>query len=330
MKTGTRRQGLQLTLIAAMFGVAACDMQAAPAPHDHEARVFEVPKGASANGLTNTLASEGLITAGWKWKWFLRSTDAGCVKAGKFEVRPDMNMPELLETLCGVPIADDVPFTVVEGWRIRDIDAALVAKGWIEAGAYAAVAEGKTIEAPFPVQSPTYEGYLYPETYMVPADFNPEVLVKRQLQTFFTRFYDEQPDHVFGRPLHDIVVMASILEREEPKPSNRPLVAGILYKRLDSDTPLGADATSRYTLENWNDRGAFLANLRDPDEPYNTRLRSGLPPTAIGNPTVDSLEAAMNAESTEFWYYLHDGDGEIHPARNGDEHEANRRRYNVY
>jgi len=318
-------------LAASILTTAGCDLKSPPQPDNHQIQVLEVPQGASANGLTATLEAEGLITAGWKWKWFLRNTDGGCVKAGRFEVRPDMDMPELLATLCGVPIAEDEPFTVVEGWRIADIDAALVDKGWIEPGAYATVASQKAVAAPFHVSGPSFEGYLYPETYMVVAEaFDPADLIRRQLQTFNDRFHATHPEGALNRPLHDIVVMASILEREEPKPDNRPLVAGILFKRLDHDTPLGADATSRYTLENWNDRSDFLANLRDPNEPYNTRLQVGLPPTAIGNPTVESLEAAMQPEPTEYWYYLHDATGEIHPARDGEEHEANRRKYNVY
>jgi UPF0755 protein len=107
-------------------------------------------------------------------------------------------------------------------------------------------------------------------------------------------------------------------------------VAGIMYKRLDAKTPLGIDATSRYTLPEWNDRKAFLKKLRDPADPYNTRLSAGLPPTAIGNPTLSSLEAAMKPEASEFWYYLHDADKNLHPARNAAEHEANRKKYDVY
>ena len=119
-------------------------------------------------------------------------------------------------------------------------------------------------------------------------------------------------------------------EREEPTDANRPLVAGILWKRLDADWNLGVDATSRYSLENWNDRRAFLARLRDPEDPYNTRLRPGLPPTPIGSPGISALEAALTPEASEYWYYLHDAQQNLHPTRNGQEHEQMRRRYDVY
>jgi UPF0755 protein len=295
-----------------------------------ETFVLEVPKGATANGLSDELISAGFVGSAVEWKLFLRQRDASCLKAGNFEVSLSMSLNQLVDTVCGPPIADDVPFTMLEGWRIRDTDAALARAGLIEAGAYIAVAEGKTVEAPFAVTSSTYEGYLYPETYMVPASaVDPGQLVARQLETFDRRFVSKKDD-LGKRSLHEIVVMASMLEREEPNPDNRPLVAGILWKRIDTNNALGVDATSRYTIENWNDRSAFLTQLRDPDDPYNSRLRKGLPPTAIGAPTLESLEAAMNPTSSEYWYYLHDEKGNLHPGRNAAEHEALRKKYNVY
>jgi len=298
---------------------------------DDETFVFEVPKGSTASGIGPALAEAGLIPGMLQWKIFLRASDASCLKAGRFQVRRSLSLNELVATLCGVPMADDVPFTVLEGWRIRDVDEALAAKGLIEAGTYIHAATTKSVPAPFEVSSPSYEGYLWPETYMVPASgVDPEVLIGRQLETFQTAFLAKHPDGFGDRTLHEIVVVASMLEREEPRPSNRPMVAGIMWKRIDSDTPLGIDATSRYTIAKWNDRRSFLVQLKDPSDPYNSRLRKGLPPTAIGAPTATSLEAAMNPIRSENWYYLHDAEGNLHPARNAVQHEANRKKYNVY
>jgi UPF0755 protein len=310
--------------------IGCVDPDAPVAPGDDAPFVFVVPSGATPKGLSDELAFAGLVPSEWQWRLYLWRNDASCLKAGRFEVRRSMSMRELVETLCGTPLPEDVPFTVVEGWRIRDIDAALVGNGWTAPGVYAALAEKKAVELPFPVESPTLEGYLYPETYRVDPDpFDPADLIERQLRTFHDRFRAKHPD-LGGRTLHEVVVMASMLEREEPKPENRPLVAGILWKRIDSGTPLGVDATSRYPLAEWNDRAAFLERLRDPADPYNSRLRPGLPPTAIGNPTVVSLEAAIAPIASEFWYYLHDANRELHPARNAAEHEANRRKYGVW
>lgn len=312
---------------------ACVDADAPRDPADTTSVVFEVPKGASARGLSDELVAADLVSAEWQWQWFVRNADAGCIKAGPHEVSRSMSMNELLAALCAAPIPDDIPFTVLEGWRIRDIDRALADKGLIAPGAYAAIASSKGVDAPFDVTGPSFEGYLYPETYQVPPDkerFDVAAFVRRQLDTFQARFLDPHQGELGDRSLHDVVVVASMIEREEPTPRYRPIVAGIIWKRLDSGTALGIDATSRYQLENWEDEKAFRAVLKDPADPYGTRVRVGLPPTAIGNPTLSSLEAALKPEPTAFWYYLHDSSGVFHGGRNAAEHEANRKKYNVY
>jgi UPF0755 protein len=318
-----RRTALGLALAL----VTACG---APDPDATSSFELDVPSGASASSLTGQLVDKGLVSSAFTWKVYVRLHDASCIKAGRHEVSPRMSIPELLDALCSTPLPEDEPFTVPEGWRARDIDAALADRGWLPAGAYLAVVEHKAVPAPFEVSGPTYEGYLFPETYMVvPKELTAEGLVTRQLDTFQARFLAAHPD-LGKRSLHDVVVMASLVEREEPSPANRPVVAGVLWKRLDHAWNLGCDATSRYTLAQWNDRDAFMVQLRNPGDVYNTRLRPGLPPTAIGNPGLASLEAALSPVETEWWYYLHDGTGQFHGAKDKAGHEANRRTFNVY
>lgn len=315
-----------------LLWLLACDLEAPADPAATAELMFEVPAGATARGLGDELLGAGLLEAEWKWEWFLRtSADGSCVKAGRHRVRANMDAPALLAALCGAPVPKDEPFTIPEGWRARDIDAALTAKGWIQAGAYLEATRNVaayTTSFPLPTNG-TLEGYLYPETYRVEPDaFAPKALVQRQLDTFAARFVQGREPGV--RSLHAVVTMASLLEREEPMPANRPLVAGILWRRIDAGWNLGVDATSRYTLDDWNDRKAFLKQLHDKTDPWNTRHRGGLPPTPIGNPGVDALEAAAAPVASEFWYYLHDADRVLHPSRSEAEHEGYRRRYNVY
>lgn len=310
------------------------DLFAPVDPADTTPVVFEVPPGSTARGLGPRLREAGLIDETWAWDYYLRSEDAGgCLKAGRFKLNRSMSMPQLMEAMCGPPLADDEPFTVVEGWRIREIDAALAEKGWIEPGEYATAAgDPSRFKLPFTVDGlRSLEGFLYPETYMVdPTKFTADAFIQRQLDTFAAKFVEPAGDRVSERGLYGVVIMASMVEREEPTPSQRPVVAGILWKRLDNGWNLGVDATSRYTLPDWNDRQAFLGKLRDPGDPYNTRLRGGLPPTPIGNPGIEALNAALSPVASEDWYYLHDKSGVLHPSRNAAEHEALRRKYGIW
>lgn len=322
-----------LLLLLGGCGMIAGTYNDAADPADKADREVTVPKGTTPRTLGPVLAAAGVIDDADDFATYARlSKEGSCLKAGRHRLNRAMTPHDILTAVCGVPLPDDVAFTVVEGWRIREIDAALAEKGWIQPGAYAAAASDPShFKASFPLPTGTLEGYLYPETYMVAPDrFEVGAFIQRQLDLFGERFAVPYQDKVSARGLNAIVIMASMLEREEPKDVNRPLVAGILWKRIDNGWNLGVDATSRYTLDEWNDRPAFMKRLRDPADPYNSRLRPGLPPTPIGNPALPSLKAAAEPVDSEFWYYLHDGEQNLHPSRNVAEHEAFRAKYNVY
>jgi UPF0755 protein len=296
--------------------------------------IFVVKKGSAARTLGPELQSQGLIDDARLWRFHLWRRGGLALKAGRFKLSASMSIADIAKTLEGSPLPEDVPFVMIEGWRLRDTDQALAAAGLIKPGEYiAAASRPERFKAAFPLPTRTLEGYLYPETYaVVPDTFNVEAFIQRQLDTFGARFYELHKADISKskRSLHELVIMASMLEREEPEPAQRPLVAGILWKRIDKGFALGVDATSRYELPDWNDRKEFLKKLRDNSDAYNTRTRVGLPPGPIGAPTVDSLIAALRPQASEYWYYLHDANRKLHPSRNAEEHEALRVKYNVY
>ncbi len=308
---------------------------AAMGPADAPDAVFVVDKGVSGRAVGAALVKGGYVGHPWFWRYYLRVHPGFSPKAGKHPLSPRLTLPEIAAELEKSPIPESDPFVMIEGWRLRDTDAALVARGYIEAGAYIrAATDSSTFKAPFPLPKRGLEGYLYPETYAIDREekFDAHALLQRQLDAFVARFYLPHAAEIAasGRSLDEIVVMASMLEREEPTPAQRPVVAGILWKRINMKFPLGVDATSRYALAEWNDRKEFLKKLRDPGDPYNTRVNVGLPPGPIGAPTVASLQAALRPTMSEFLYYLHDAQKVLHPSRNGAEHEALRAKYNVY
>lgn len=296
-----------------------------------------VPAGVTLREMGRRLEKAGLIRSAVAWRFGVLLNPPAPIKAGRHLVNRAMDVATMAEALSQKPLSDDAPLTMLEGWRIRDADAFLAASHLIEPGAYQRAAESPAhFKVDFPTHPLTLEGYLYPETYRValgPLDAEKlDRLLSRQLDAFAERFSRPFATEIArsGRTLHQLVTVASLLEREEANPANRPNIAGVIYKRLDAGTPLGIDATSRYALPQWNDRTGFLALLRDPQEPYNTRLKPGLPPTPIGSPSVASLLAALRPHMGVYWYYLHDAQGACHFARTGQEHEANRRKYNVY
>lgn len=296
---------------------------------------LEVPKGANARSVGALLVKAGLVPDATVFRYVVWKRGGLQLKAGKFKLPRTLTPLELATALEKPPLAEEEPFSVLEGWRLRDTDEALTAAGRCDPGAYLKAASSfDGYAAPFPLpKTGTLEGYLYPETYMLPkGKVDPRLLVQKQLEQFGARVYGplEQKVKDNRRSLHELITMASMLEREEPTPSNRPIVAGILWKRIDRGFPLGVDATSRYELKAWNDRAAFLGKLRDASDPYNSRHKKGLPPSPIGAPTLSSFQAALEPTASDFLYYLHDAQKVLHPSRDAAEHEALRKQYDVY
>jgi len=295
---------------------------------------FVTPKGATGRSIGKSLSDQGLIKSALVWRWYLWRRGGLKAKAGRHRLSATMALSEIAAALEANPLAEDEPFTVVEGWRLRDVDAALVQAKVIQPGTYvSAASKPADFHAPFPLPPDSLEGFLYPETYRVERDsFDVKKLIQRQLDFFTERFYAPNKDEIAksGRSLAQLVTMASLVEREEPVPAQRPLIAGILWKRFDKGFQLGVDASSRYKLTEWNDRDAFLKALRDRDDLYNTRLRKGLPPGAIGAPAIDSLLAALRPTVSDYWYYLHDSLHTLHPSKNAGEHERLRAKWGVH
>ena len=175
------------------------------------------------------------------------------------------------------------------------------------------------------------EGRLFPDTYFVPLDFTDEGLLELMLNTYTQRMepYQESiAQHSLSEA--EIIILASIIEREANTPESMKLVAGILQNRLDINMPLQADASIEYVIETPLGElppGQLASELRELDSPYNTYLYTGLPPTPIGNPGMDAITAVLEPTPSEYFYYLTSDDLIFYYAETYDEHLRNIERY---
>jgi UPF0755 protein len=170
------------------------------------------------------------------------------------------------------------------------------------------------------------EGYLFPDTYFFPEDATPEEVVERMYQNFDEQIAEiDEEFRAFDAPLPDVIIMASLLEREARSLEEKRKVAGILYHRLELDMPLQVDAVFGYI----NNRETYSPSFSDleVDSPYNTYLYKGLPPGPIANPGLASLLAAVTPIDTKALYYLTGRDGRMYYATTFAEHKLNRARY---
>jgi UPF0755 protein len=170
------------------------------------------------------------------------------------------------------------------------------------------------------------EGYLFPDTYFFLPNASEKSIVEALRQNFDTNTATiEREVTAFGKPFSDVVIMASLLEREAHNTKDRRMIAGVLWNRLKRGMLLQVDAAFRYTTG----KGTFDLTLEDlaSDSPYNTYKHPGLPPTPIGSPSLDSILAAVTPVEHSYLYYLADRNGVTHYAKTYAEHLRNKQRY---
>lgn len=171
-----------------------------------------------------------------------------------------------------------------------------------------------------------HEGYLFPDTYLFPPDATPPSIVNHMRENFDTRTALITPDILrSGHTLSDIVIMASLIEKEARTTENRRLISGVLWNRLALGMPLQVDAVFGYI----KGKPTYSPSLEDLqiDSPYNTYRNQGLPPGPINNPGLNALTAALYPTKTDYLYYLTDKEGVMHYAKTFAEHKLNRLKY---
>ena len=194
----------------------------------------------------------------------------------------------------------------------------------------------------FLAESQDFEGFLFPDTYLFPREVTASQVVRKLRNTFDTKIKSLQEDiEKSAYTENELVTLASIIERETKKGDERPIVAGILFNRLEVGMVLQADATVQYAVANsklkikqslvLQAQNSKLDKWWEPltkddlviNSPYNTYKFSGLPLTPIANPGLSSIQAAVNPVESDYWYYIHDTNGNIHYARSLEEHNQN-------
>lgn len=267
-----------------------------------------VPRGASASQIGDILSRGGVVDSSFFFSLRAKvSGKRGALRSGTFHLKKGMSYASAIDALTKIPTAAPVAhFTIPEGLSRREVAARLAGSGltgsYVEATKRAPGFKPSAFGAP--ASTPTLEGFLFPATYDLKPHAPTSALVAKQLVAFRRNFAGLDLSGAKRKQLtpYDLVVIASMVEREAQREDERPLVAAVIYNRLHDHIPLGIDATLRYALNDWN-KPLTQSQLALPT-PYNTRLRQGLPPTPIGNPGLASLKAAASPAKSSFLYYV--------------------------
>lgn len=288
---------------------------------------FTIAKGTSGKAVAQQLEDADIITSKLFFRLKARKTDP--IQAGTFQLPSKASIPTVLSII--TKPADSLKITIPEGFTIKQIDERLAAQNLTSSGEFIKCVQTCPLPEAFQYknffsnQSPrNLEGFLFPNTYFIDSgSFTSQEFLGQLLLEFQDQVADIAQTNNSGHNLYEVITMASIVEKEVRTDPDMPIVAGLLWKRLDSGWPIGADATLLYQKDN---REITFADL-NADNPYNTRKFQGLPPTPINNPGLSTIKAALNPKSSPYWFYLTPPSGEVIYGRTNEEHNANKRKY---
>ncbi len=257
---------------------------------------------------------------------------AWALQAWNYKLKKDTKFSELFEQLKEPVKFEEVSVTFLEWWNIFDIDYYLTNKELIKEWEFIKYARTNGIESlrtkyPFLKKALTLEGFLYPDSYrLFKNKFSPETLAIKMLDNFEAKVYEKILENKSAEEIIEIVNVASILEKEERNDEAKPTVAGILWKRYKQNWQIWADITVCYPHDITSEQCKMVVSeyIHEVNE-YNTRTKTGLPKTPIGNPQFSSVEAVVNPKETDFWFYLHNTNTwKIYYAKTNAGHEANK------
>jgi UPF0755 protein len=293
-----------------------------PARHTKHGQYVEIPRGSSPAAIVNRLASEGIIKHKWPLTLYLKLTSQGSdLKAGEYDFPSPISPVGVLSRLREGQ-QRLLRLTIIEGWTRWDIANAMVKVpefGLANADEALRLMDNVDLIKDLDPVATNLEGYVFPDTYDFPPDTKPAGVIKMMVKRFRREWKTEWSERArdLGMTPRRIVTIASLIETEAKLSDERPLVASVIYNRLQKDVPLGVDSSIIYASKlegKWRNDGKVYKSDVERRSPYNTRLYPGLPPGPIAAPGKSSLEAALYPANTDYLYYVRE------PSRNDGAH----------
>lgn len=270
----------------------------------------EIPRGLNAQQIGELLKGKKVVSSAVGFKLYAELNGvSNKLQPGKYVLRENMEYKDLIALLARGPEREKgTEVTIPEGFTIREVAERVGADTGMDPMELAILAgtKAKEFRYDFLQSNPTgsLEGYLFPKTYVIPESADQRWVIDRMLSQFQkeTAGLDWASANKRGLTVHEIVTIASLIEREARLPSERPLISAVIANRLRIGKRLEIDATVQYGLPEWKDH-LTLDDLKV-DTPYNTYLRAGLPPGPIANPGLPAIRAALRPAKVKYLYYV--------------------------
>ena len=293
-----------------------------PVYHTKSGQYIEIPRGSSPSAVLRRLASEGVLRHEALLGFYLKFTGKGSrFKAGEYKFPSPITPLAVFQKLeQGEQRLSRV--TIIEGWTRWDIANAMAKMpelGLPDSDSALPLMDDVSLIRGVDPQATNLEGYLYPDTYEFAPETTPKALIEMMVKRFFATWTNDAAAKAQARNMtpRQIVTIASLIETEAKLQGERPLIASVIYNRLQKNIALGIDSSIIYASKlagKWKNNGKVYKSDVDRNSPYNTRLHRGLPPGPIASPSASSIEAALNPAQTDYLFYVRD------PERNDGAH----------
>jgi UPF0755 protein len=316
--------------LAGLAGFSLFHYSHSPSSDDTTGRIVEIMPGQGFSSTTAKLVSEGVILSPARFKIIAAfSGDDKKIKAGEYMFSPSMTPSAIISDLVNGKVYQH-KLTVPEGYNIHQVSQTVENAGICRRDQFVAAATDTfaVINMGIP-EARTFEGYLYPETYFYPKGTDPAVIVRDMVSRFKSVYKSEwaQRSAELGMTQHQVVTLASIIEKETGAASERPMISSVFHNRLKKNMRLETDPTVIYGVENF-DGNLTRVHLRTPG-PYNTYMNKGLPIGPIANPGLKSLEAALYPVQAEYLFFVSRKDGTHEFSVTYEEHVQNIRKFQL-
>jgi len=279
-------------------------------PHkaDTQPVTIQLPKGSSVRGTLYFLEKQGLVAPSPYIRFVGKVGESvPAVQAGEYELSPALSPLSMLKLLAAGKVKT-YSFTIPEGYTVNEVAAVLEAESFAKQSDIFELAKNKAFLKKLGITQ--LEGYLYPSTYQVPKGQNAKQIITMMVKTFQKQFTDRFKDDAKrkGLTLEQILIMASIIEKEAGSPKEYPLVGSVIHNRMKKGMMLQMDPTVIYGVKNFN--GNLTRRHLKTDHPWNTYTRYGLPATPICNPGTGAIKGAIYPASTNYLYFVSMNNGE--------------------
>ncbi|NNF98139.1 MAG: endolytic transglycosylase MltG [Desulfobacteraceae bacterium] len=288
-----------------------------------------IRSGLGFNQVTDILYERGLITHKWRFRLVARVKKADKkLKAGEYLMSTDMTPIQILDKLVSGKVLLH-RLTIPEGYNLNQIAETAETAGFNKSADFLFAATRSKYARELNIPADTFEGYLFPDTYFFPSGVTPDEIIATMVHRFWTQFPDEfrtRADEL-GLSIHQVVTLASIIEKETGAASERPLISSVFHNRLKKKMRLESDPTVIYGIEDF-DGNIKRSHLRA-KTPYNTYQIRGLPPGPIASPGRDAVKAALFPADTSFLFFVSKKDSTHYFSKTIAEHNKAVKKYQL-